>query len=509
MDIFQASRLSQNRRIVDELDRPKLGRIYEVVEDSKDASKKKCKTKRCRDFAVRIYEIECSPNGIPAHILKQSQGLYLHHPNLLEYKDIDMVFSTRHKKEVGHVLILMELASGNLYHWLEVRRPKVEMDDTLRIIFDIVQGIAYLHENKYVHKKLHPGNILLVEKDAKGDEDDLLAKIGDFQNFIMSDVSSYSSDSSSSSSHHPDEHSKNSKYLAPEILISDDDSSASFASDIWSLGIVVFEMLFGLGRTPFSDATTDNRWFKSREKEFVMHNMFKWLGKPNMEWQTMYGDITDKIDKNDEYLEGKSIQDRIENDETDFKLEGQQKEILKLIDSCLKLHPKDRISAHKILNLPMFSHFKRHTGRPDKCKLTIQPGPVISSIHKIRQDIIANTKKDIQNGFMRYYPAVLALHIFNASCKLFEQELQNDVTYAYQLFCSCYVIGMKLMTDWTSGDVTQEIQGCTSIEHLWEIEKKIVTGLKFRFCVTEIAALPVSMSVLSKFEHPKKRDKQT
>lgn len=59
---------------------------------------------------------------------------------------------------------LMEQADMNLYNYL-TSEIELSLEKKLKIIMDILKGMNYAHENSIIHRDLHLGNILKIEKD--------------------------------------------------------------------------------------------------------------------------------------------------------------------------------------------------------------------------------------------------------------------------------------------------------------------------------------------------------
>jgi serine/threonine protein kinase len=102
----------------------------------------------------------------------------------------------------------------------------------MRIMTQIIKGFKCLHENNIVHRDLKPANILLH---------DSVAKVGDFgfsklteghDQLLLSLVGTP-------------------QYMSPQILSG---THYTEKTDIWSLGIILYQMLFG--RVPW-DAAKD------------------------------------------------------------------------------------------------------------------------------------------------------------------------------------------------------------------------------------------------------------
>ncbi|GAB4396528.1 MAG: hypothetical protein OHK0052_17920 [Anaerolineales bacterium] len=105
---------------------------------------------------------------------------------------------------------------------------KLSIPDALRITSEIAQGLAVLHNDNIIHRDLKPHNVLF---DANGHA--LVADLG-----LALDASAPSQHRSQLEIKHPG----TLNYMSPEQYAG---QSLTFASDIYALGCVLFEMLTG------------------------------------------------------------------------------------------------------------------------------------------------------------------------------------------------------------------------------------------------------------------------
>ncbi|XP_030643926.1 TBC domain-containing protein kinase-like protein [Chanos chanos] len=188
-------------------------------------------------FASALPHDVCGSNGLPLtpnsiKILGRFQYLKtLTHPRLCQYVDI-----SRGKHE--RLVVVAEHHEESLKDCQRRGKP-VSPDRVLQIAFEILEGLAFMNKHGMVHQALSPHNVLL---DRKGH-----VKLAKFGLYHMTDHGAdvdfpigYPS------------------YLAPEVIAQgcfrSTDSSlvdpplpSGPKSDVWSLGILLFELCVGRG----------------------------------------------------------------------------------------------------------------------------------------------------------------------------------------------------------------------------------------------------------------------
>lgn len=150
--------------------------------------------------------------------------------------------------------IQMEVCeSDTLLTWLQNSKRKIMEEVNMLLWTQIVEGLAFLHSNNWVHRDIKPGNIFVQycsnnldmkykespDKPFSAETFPYVVKIGDFG--LAKELSSHyeSVDHRNHKGKHHGHVIGTSTYASPEQI---DNSNIGFASDVFSLGIILFEM---------------------------------------------------------------------------------------------------------------------------------------------------------------------------------------------------------------------------------------------------------------------------
>jgi serine/threonine protein kinase len=134
----------------------------------------------------------------------------------------------------GQIVMAMEyMAEGNLRTLLGHigRQRPLPVDEALRIAEGVLEGLAIIHHEHVFHRDIKPENILLCDRVPK------ICDLGIARMLNSNELASTTTGTI--------------YYMSPEIL---GEEGASFTADIWSLGVVLYEML--TGSLPFGNLAT-------------------------------------------------------------------------------------------------------------------------------------------------------------------------------------------------------------------------------------------------------------
>ncbi|GBB99987.1 hypothetical protein RclHR1_00370028 [Rhizophagus clarus] len=148
---------------------------------------------------------------------------------------------TKDPKTEEFMMVLEYANYGNLRDYLKNFYSLLKWEDKLVILLNIIYNLNFIHERNYVHKDLHSGNILQFFY-----YDQLDTKITDLGLAQQLVDNSNSPNSITVCGVLP--------YMAPEIL---NGKSYTFASDVYSFGIIMVEV--STGKPPYGNVPHDEK----------------------------------------------------------------------------------------------------------------------------------------------------------------------------------------------------------------------------------------------------------
>ena len=149
----------------------------------------------------------------------------LNHPNIVEMYDVG--------EENGVFYIVMEYIDGKTLKQLIKKRGHLTIPEAIDIMIQLTQGLSVAHNSYIIHRDIKPQNIMVLE--------DGLVKITDFGIAMAINAADLTQTNSVMGSVH---------YLPPEQAAG---KGSTIKSDIYSLGILFYEML--AGTMPFRGET--------------------------------------------------------------------------------------------------------------------------------------------------------------------------------------------------------------------------------------------------------------
>lgn len=197
-----------------------------------------------RNVAVKVLKAEYreDANFVRKFREEAQAAACLAHPNIVNVYDVG--------EEMGIHYIVMELVEGiTLKNYIE-RKGKLTIREATSIAIQVSMGLEVAHNNDIVHRDIKPQNVM-ISKDGK-------VKVMDFG--IAKAASSDTIASNAMGSVH---------YTSPEQARG---GYSDAKSDIYSLGIVMYEMV--TGRVPFDGETTVAVAVKHLQEEMPSPKIF-------------------------------------------------------------------------------------------------------------------------------------------------------------------------------------------------------------------------------------------
>ncbi len=145
----------------------------------------------------------------------------LSNPNIVEVYDVG--------EDNGEYYIVMEYIEGKHLKNLLKKRGKLTVSEAVDIVLQITDGLSVAHDSYIIHRDIKPQNIMILENG--------LVKITDFGIAMAMNATQLTQTNSVMGSVH---------YLPPEQASG---KGASLQSDIYSIGILFYELL--TGKLPF------------------------------------------------------------------------------------------------------------------------------------------------------------------------------------------------------------------------------------------------------------------
>ena len=183
----------------------------------------------------------------------------LDHQNICTIYEFGETKPTPGEPGDGQVFIVMAYYDGETVK-KKINRGAMQMDEALDLTIQIANGLSKAHEKKIVHRDIKPTNVMVT--------DDGVAKIVDFGLANTSGGTGLTNDNTIIGT---------AAYMSPEQTR---DEGVDNRTDIWALGVVMYEML--TGQLPF----------KGDYEQAVFYSILNIEPKPIME---LRNDVSPKI----------------------------------------------------------------------------------------------------------------------------------------------------------------------------------------------------------------------
>lgn len=200
--------------IVGELGRGGMGVVYKAWEERLD-----------RHVAIKMLADQyCDDETVVARFMREARAVAsVHHPNIVQVFSVD--------NHEGRPYIVMEYVDGESLGDFIQREQKLPPRSAVSLLREAASGLAAVHARGVVHRDVKPANLMLGHGGGVKVVDFGIARIENPDAALTATGMAMGTPA----------------YLSPEVCLA---KSVDQRSDIFSLGVVLYEML--TGKTPFS-----------------------------------------------------------------------------------------------------------------------------------------------------------------------------------------------------------------------------------------------------------------
>ncbi|KAK6199324.1 serine/threonine protein kinase [Scheffersomyces amazonensis] len=170
----------------------------------------------------------------------------------LKHKNIVTLYEVI--KTENHLWLVLEYCEGSELYYLIYEKKRITIDECRSLFFQIVLALKYVHSLNLTHRDLKLENILFSDKKKT------IIKLTDFgfvREFNPSSRKFLSTVCGTT------------VYMAPELL--KNEKYSGFAIDIWSLGVILYTMVYG--QMPFDEDDELRTKFKIIHEEPIYHDI--------------------------------------------------------------------------------------------------------------------------------------------------------------------------------------------------------------------------------------------
>ena len=199
-------------KIVDYLGGGGMGMVYKAED---------IKLKRTVALKFLPLEFTRNPEAKTRFMKEAHAAASLDHPRIGTIYEVD-------ETDDGHMYIAMAFYEGETLKDVHARCP-IPLKRVIELVLQIANGLASAHEKEITHRDIKPANIMITEDGFVKIVDFGLAKLGDSTKITKSGLAMGTP-----------------AYMSPEQVKG---TQVDHRSDIWSLGIILYELL--TRRLPF------------------------------------------------------------------------------------------------------------------------------------------------------------------------------------------------------------------------------------------------------------------
>jgi len=172
-----------------------------------------------RNVAIKTIQLDKSTPRIKQQLLTEARTIAkLQHPNIITLFEMD--------EHLGTPYLVFEYVDGVSLKDFLIKKARLNSKDTINILAPLLNAIAYAHKRGVIHRDLNPANIIITAQDKPRLMDFGIATLLGQRNNESNEEGIWGTF----------------KYMSPEQC---NNEKITPASDIFSLGLILFEMTYG------------------------------------------------------------------------------------------------------------------------------------------------------------------------------------------------------------------------------------------------------------------------
>ncbi|MBK8701175.1 MAG: serine/threonine protein kinase [Saprospiraceae bacterium] len=205
----------------------------DLIGEGSMASIYKARSSENQSVAIKVLRQQ-HENPLTLNLWRNNAEFSILHKNLMQ------VYEEIHQNNRRH--IILEYIKGSDY---EKSFNNFKLEEHLKILIQVLEGLKGLHNNGYLHRDIKPSNILI-------DNSDLFTKIIDYD-LVMHQQTKV------------DHFVGTVKYSSPENL---ELQALDRRADLWSVGIILYR-IYNQGQFPFDTDDKNLLLHKIKSKEYT------------------------------------------------------------------------------------------------------------------------------------------------------------------------------------------------------------------------------------------------